>query len=510
MESEIQNLLDALPFSVQLIDSNHRILVVNETLKQILGMNEDQLIGAHCSVVIHGLNAPVDDCPLEEALEKGETVERELFDSKNARWINASAYPTSIVTIDGMPTFLHFLRDTTDAKNTAMELSRSLEHHKALCCLLQNLQNCQNCVQIVDTLIDQILSLSWLGMAATAVGFLLKGGNLEIVAHRNVSPELLGKCMHLAPGECLCGKAAQYGHPIICSSNDSDHSIKYAGMSEHAHAVLPIRHKGNTIGVLTLYLNPGDTMDDFRRGFLEAATAAAGAALDAQLAREQVLEAQGKCLAHIISSQEDERKRVALDLHDKLCQSLSAILLELQTSHYQKGATGFDLPGIELHLRELIDQVRQMAGQLRPAILDDFGLESALARKSKELASLKEIPIDFQCFSSYQEKHRLPPTIEASLYRVAMEAILNAISHSAASHISVVLLLQLNKAILLIEDDGCGFDYHATRKNIDRCKGLIEMEERMVLLGGKLEIESSPKGGTTVRAEVPVKTKPQA
>ena len=508
-ELEIRNIIDAFPFGAQLIDSDRKIVTVNETLKQTLGMEEDQLIGAHCSVVIHGLNVPTTDCPLEEALEKRKTIERELFDSKSGRWINASVYPTSIVTTDGMPTYLHFLRDITEVKNTAAELSRSLEHHKALCDLLQNLQNCRNCTEILDTLIDQVLSLSWLGMAATAVGFVLNGKYLELRTHRNVSPELLIKCRRMAPGECLCGKAAEFNRLIIASSNSHDHSIKYKGMAEHQHAVFPISHKGNVLGVLTLYLNPGDTMDDFRLGFLEAATAATGAALEGQLAREQVIQTQEKYLAHIISSQEAERKRVAGDLHDELCQSLSAILLEL---HSNGSHNTFPQPvqyDIESHVRALIDQVRRMAGQLRPAILDDFGLESALTRKIEEISSLKGIPIDFQRVPSIPNEYRLPPAVEVGLYRVAMEALINAVTHSDASHISVILLWQQNTVTLLVEDDGCGFDYSTVRKDMDRCDGLIEMEERMIALGGKLQIESDHQKGTTVRAEVSLETIPQ-
>jgi PAS domain S-box-containing protein len=508
-ELEIRNIIDAFPFSAQLIDSDRKIVAVNETLKQALGMEEDQLIGAHCSVVIHGLNIPATDCPLEEALEKRKTIEREFFDSKNRRWINASFYPTSIVTIDGMTTYLHFLRDITEAKNTAAELSRSLEHHKALCDLLQNLQNCQNRTQILDTLIDQVLSLSWLGMAATAVGFVLNGKYLELRTYRNISPELLIKCRLLAPGECLCGKAAESNRLVICSSNSHDHNIKYKGMAEHQHAVFPISHKGNVLGVLTLYLNPGDTVDGFRLGFLEAATAAAGAALEGQLAREQVIQTQEKYLAHIISSQEAERKRVAGDLHDELCQSLSAILLQL---HSNGPHNTFPQPvrhDIESQVRDLIDQVRSMAGQLRPAILDDFGLESALTRKIEEISSLKGIPIDFQSVPSTPKEYRLPPAVEVGLYRVAMEALINAVTHTEASHISVILLWQQNTVTLLVEDDGCGFDYSTVRKDMDRCDGLIEMEERMIALGGKLQIESDHQKGTTVRAEVPLETIPQ-
>ena len=509
IDAGIQNLLDALPFSVQLIDSDHKIVAVNKVLKQKLGMDGNQLIGAHCTVVMHGLKTPVTDCPLEESLEKGESIERELFNSENARWINASVYPTPIVTGDGLPVYLHFLRDITEVKNTAAELSKNLEHHKALCDLLQNLQNCRNSTQILDTLIDQVLSLSWLGMAATAVGFLLNGTHLELVTHRNVSPDLLKKCRRLAPGECLCGKAAETGLPVVCSSSSHDHSIQYEDMDEHQHAVLPIRHMGNMLGVLTLYLDTEDALDDFRLGFLEAATSAAGAALDAQMAREQALQAQEKCLAQIISSQEDERKRVAGDLHDKLCQSLSAILLELQSNRSRDAAGQSVQSGIESRIRDLIDQVRQMAGQLRPAILDDFGLESALARKIKEISNLKNLSIDYQCVPPIPKKSRLPIAVEVGLYRVAMEALLNAVTHASASHISVILMWQQNKATLLIEDDGCGFNYPAIRKDLDRCRGLIEIEERMNMLGGRLQVESVRQKGTTVRAEVPVGTAPE-
>lgn len=509
IDTGIQNLINTLPFSVQLIDSDHKILAVNEVLKQSLGMEEDQLIGEHCTVVIHGLKVPPADCPLEEALEKRKPIERELYNSENGKWISASVYPTPILTIEGKPTYLHFLRDITEVKNTAAELARNLEHNKAFCDLLLNLQHCECCVQILDTLIDQVLSLSWLGMAATAVGFLLQDKHLELITHRNVSPYLLTRCRRLAPGECLCGKAAVEGRTIVCSSSSSDHIIEYEGMTEHQHVVLPIRHKGNIIGILTLYLNPRDAIDDFRLGFLDAATAAAGAALEAQLAREQARQAQEKCLAHIIYSQEDERKRVANDLHDKLCQSLSAILIEIQSNRSGNTAMQSSQSGVESQIRDLIDQVRQMAGQLRPSILDDFGLESALARKIEEISSLREIPIDFQCVHSSQEKHRLPSMVEAGLYRVAMEALLNAITHAAASHISVILMHQLDKTTLLIEDDGSGFDVFAVRENMDLCRGLIEMEERMIVLGGKLQVESIPGRGTTIRAELPPATQSQ-
>jgi PAS domain S-box-containing protein len=507
IEPEVGYILDALPFGAFLVDADRQILAVNEALKRECGIDGSELIGAYCPILVHQKDDPVAECPLEEALETGKSAEKEIFDNGNARWIHASAYPTSLVTAGGKSVYLHFVRDITEVKSTAARLSNSLEHHRALCNLLQDLQHCRNCRQIMETLIDQVISLSWLGMASTAVGFLSDGNDLEMIVHRNVAPALKERCRRLHLGECLCGKAAEKGRTTICPSKSDDHDIEYEGMMEHQHVVLPIKHKDQTLGVLTLYMNAGDDqIDDFRIGFLEAAAAAAGAALDAQLAREEVVRTQGKYIAQAISSREDERKRVAYDLHDQLGQSLSAILLEMQSNAFRGAGDKSVQHSLETRMRELIDQVRQLAGQLRPAILDDYGLESALTRKIKEISGLRGIAIDYQSTPSVGKKERLPAAVEVSLYRVALEAIDNAVSHSAASHISVVLLWQEEKVTLLVEDDGRGFDYRAVRKNMDHCTGLIEMEERMHVLGGTLHIESASEKGTTVRAEVPAES----
>jgi len=148
-----------------------------------------------------------------------------------------------------------------------------------------------------------------------------------------------------------------------------------------------------------------------------------------------------------------------------------------------------------------------MAKQLRPTILDDYGLELALGRYIQELASAQEkLVIDYQYGYLPQREKRLPAPIEISLCRVALEALNNIISHASASRASVVILWQQSQILLLIEDNGCGFDYAAVRKNVDRCLGLIDMEERIAPLGGTLRIMSTRNKGTTVRVAVPIET----
>ena len=504
-DMKLQHVLDAMPFWVLLVDSSHNIIAVNRAAKQEFGLGLGQMNVTQCPLILNDNASRPAECPLVEASQRGESVERDVFDSEHDRWLRLSVYPTPMVTIQGQKVYLHLASDITQSKRTADSLSRSLEHHTALCKLLQDLQYCQGSMQILEVLIDEITSLSWLGVSTTAVGFLLKDQYLEMSAYRNLTPKQLRRCRRLELGECLCGKAAQTGQPIVCSSNNSEHNIRFDSMAEHRHVILPISYEDRVLGVLTLYFKAGDELDNSRLDFLKAATAAAGAALAEQLAREAARRIREKSVAKIISGQEDERKRIAAELHDQVCQSLSAVLMDVQSHGLQNESIREMAQECSARIRSLIDEVREMAMRLRPTILDDYGLESALSRHIEELSILHKDPqIDFQFVSPQNQELRLPSQIETCLYRVAREALANIVSHAEASRASVILLKRSTKVLLLIEDDGRGFDYSVMRKDIDRCLGLIDMEERVLLLGGTLKIESTPQKGTTIRAEIPL------
>jgi PAS domain S-box-containing protein len=506
IETTLQPILNALPFYVLLVDSDHMVVAANNAVQRDLGLDPAELIGSHCPVAVHGCLEPVAACPLSKALETGEPVEQELFDAHSSRWLQSSVFPTELTSAESRQIFLHFARDITEFKKNETELSRSLEHHRALCDLLQKLQYCQSSAQMMEVLIDVVISLSWLGMSATAVGFLAGENSLEMKVQRNLTPEQIECCHSLKLGECLCGKVAESGSKLICNSSASLHTIQYDGMIQHNHAVLPIIQEGRVLGVFNLYLNPGDELDDFRIRFLETAAAATAAAMIGQLAQEEARKTQEKCISQLISSQEDERKRVAQDLQEHVCQSLSAFLLEVQLQTGENKNLKHIRNICEIRIKSLIDEIRQMAGQLRPTILDDYGLDSALSRLLKELSTHTELTIDYQFVSSPEHEERLPGPVEVCLYRLAIEAVNNVLVHAGASRISVVVVRQQEKVMLLIEDDGCGFDYPAIRKNVDRCPGLIGMEKRLALLGGVLKIESVPKKGTVVRAEIALDT----
>jgi signal transduction histidine kinase len=141
-----------------------------------------------------------------------------------------------------------------------------------------------------------------------------------------------------------------------------------------------------------------------------------------------------------------------------------------------------------------------LAWELRPASIDEFGLVVALENFAREFSRHFKIPVGF--LSRKLKKGRLVPEIEINLYRIAQEALNNIAKHAQATNVSVLLEKPDKNIVLIVEDDGVGFD---PKKKANRSKGLglIGMSERAALVGGTVEIESAKGSGTTIYASVP-------
>ncbi|MFQ5613276.1 MAG: histidine kinase [Anaerolineae bacterium] len=211
--------------------------------------------------------------------------------------------------------------------------------------------------------------------------------------------------------------------------------------------------------------------------------------------------ARSRLLAQLINAQEEERQRIARELHDGVGQALTSLMVGLKVLNQLDGREAIAAKTAELRrvAGETLEDVRLISRQLRPSVLDDLGLAAALERYSSEFASrYPGLAVDLHC----DLPHRLPLPVETSLYRIVQEAMTNAARHSRASTLSVLLFVRNGRVQAIIEDDGRGFDPAATRRLQDSV-GLHSMAERAELLGGKLEIESSPEG-TTVYVEAPI------
>lgn len=189
--------------------------------------------------------------------------------------------------------------------------------------------------------------------------------------------------------------------------------------------------------------------------------------------------------------QEDERRRLARELHDELGQVLTALI------HRLDGLSGADRDECMSLARQALDDVRELSRLLRPAVLDDLGLVAALnwlGRRTRENTRLEVV------VKAPDSLDRLDPDTETLLFRVAQEAVTNAVKHAAAGRVEIRLDRVGNQLELRIRDDGRGFDPASLEKDDDRGVGLAGMQDRVGLFGGRLVISSEPGHGTTVSA----------
>jgi signal transduction histidine kinase len=211
-----------------------------------------------------------------------------------------------------------------------------------------------------------------------------------------------------------------------------------------------------------------------------------------------------RLLAQAFSAQENERRRIARDLHDSLGQSLTSLMVGLRVIEESSTDAEVKQQARELRRigRETHDDVRRLARGLRPSVLDDVGLVPALDRFLQELGSSHQIEATLD--SSCQEQARLPENVETSVFRIVQEAATNAVRHGKAKHLRVKLECDSNDLHIDIEDDGCGFDV-ASSLNSNRVNspfGLLSIHERACSLGGEALISSKPGLGTHIQVHI--------
>ncbi|MBI4025686.1 MAG: sensor histidine kinase [Verrucomicrobia bacterium] len=214
-------------------------------------------------------------------------------------------------------------------------------------------------------------------------------------------------------------------------------------------------------------------------------------------------------IGKVISAQEEERARIARDLHDQTGQSLTSLILglkALESGCDQCAKAGGHLNHLIALASQTLEEIHEMAVTLRPNVLDDLGLVTAIQRQVEVCRKRFQVEVDFQTIG-FTEKQRLPRDAEVALYRVLQEAITNAVRHARASSVNILLQQRNGTLLAVIEDDGRGFDAAHWRENCLREErlGLFGMEERVTLLGGKFTVESgNGRSGAAIFIEVPV------
>jgi signal transduction histidine kinase len=268
-------------------------------------------------------------------------------------------------------------------------------------------------------------------------------------------------------------------------------------MAARAGLFVPLIVRDRAIGVIVAQdkqqLDPRFTDEDVRIAEAFAERAAVAIDLSERVATD--------ALRRVVAGQELERQRLARELHDETGQALTSILLGLK--NMEEAKSDDDVRRSVLELRELVvstlHDVRRLAVELRPKALDDFGLVPALARLAETFA--EQTNVDVQVEAALGDS-RLPGEAETALYRIVQEALTNVIKHANARMVSVVLTRKGEAVVVVIEDDGRGFD---PKTDHVEGLGLLGMRERIALVGGRLSVESAPDRGTTLAVEVPLR-----
>jgi signal transduction histidine kinase len=226
--------------------------------------------------------------------------------------------------------------------------------------------------------------------------------------------------------------------------------------------------------------------------------------------RERAEELRNRLIQQAVTAQEEERRRIARELHDEAGQSLTALLVGLRT--IEESQTIAEAAELAQRLRTIaaqtLDEVGRLSRGLHPSILDEVGLPTALTRYVQEFAHVHGVAVDVR-IEGLDAEH-LPPLLQTTVYRVLQEALTNVARHAGARNVSVRLVRDEAAVELRVQDDGAGFDPAAPVEAApgdrgDRHLGLQVMRERAALLGGSVRVESGAGAGTAITAHFPVR-----
>ncbi len=331
-----------------------------------------------------------------------------------------------------------------------------------------------------------------------------RGEELEVAAGAGEIPAgLIGRCLPLTDtvaAHAIRTKRVQRLDEELNRARFEEHGLGQVGIDARGGIAVPLIFRGHSHGVLLAVdrLEDGPSFSAEDERLLESfATSAATAVATAQsVAAERQRQR--------VAAAEGERHRWARELHDDTLQSLSALRFGLSAARRSGREGGLDqavAQAIE-QIEESIANLRALITDLRPAALDELGIEAAIeALAERNVRHGLEVDVSIElAHEQGSEPQRMSSELESALYRITQEALTNAAKHGKASRAVVEIREQSGEIRLLVRDDGSGFDPKAKSEGF----GLLGMHERVALLGGELGVESSLDGGTTIRAQMPM------
>jgi len=362
--------------------------------------------------------------------------------------------------------------------------------------------------------LDNILKI----MKGTIGGILLVDEQTQTLSyhiHQGLSATYVEK-MRLSLGEGIAGRVVQSGKAILLEDISIDSRVAHPDLVSaeglKAFICVPIRAKDNVLGVINVASRRAHRFSRKDLHLLYSIGDQLGVAIQQARLYERLRKAREryrKLTRQILVAQEDERKRLARELHDETSQTLSGLTLQLQALAEMAEKSSVDteliakLKKVQSLAVQVHTEIRRLMADLRPSLLDTLGLVPAI----RQLADTRLRPLNINVsVETIGTERRLDPEVETGLFRVAQGSIGNVIEHSKAKNATIAVEYQDSELVLRITDDGQGFDVSAITdvEESGRGRGLFSMRERIILLGGTASVESKIGQGTTVWARVPI------
>ncbi len=519
----LQAIIDSLEDELIVVDKDYHIVQANQAVLSRHRKRREEVIGQYCYDVSHGLaelcRPPRHECPLKVTWETGKPARAThihvyyVKGEKKQRYLDIIASPIrdsqgNVIAVTEL------MRDVTEAKKLELEIAAVQRNLLALNAIAGVLSQSLDLDNVLNSALDKTLEI----MKASTGGILLPDEEKQTLyyrVHRGLSTKYAQEvCYRL--GEGIAGRIAQTGESILSEDISVDPRVAHPDLiikeGLRAFAGVPLLSKGRILGVINIASHEAHKFSPEDIQLLEnIAVQIAIAVENTKLHREvqQKDEIRGELLREILSIQEEERKRIARELHDETSQTLASLAASLEAMN------GMLPPGtdkIKTRLRKAqslsisaLDEMHKLIYELRPTLLDDLGLVAATRWLADNNLGADEVKVDFKVRG---RERRLPPQIEITLFRVIQEAISNIVKHAHARNVAISLYFKKSVIITHIGDDGRGFDVKEAIRSKDRPRGLglLGMKERVALVNGILSIRSHPDGdGTKIEIEIPLK-----
>jgi len=455
-------------------------------------------------------------------------VEQRAMTKDGWRWLGWM--DTAVLDENGHVTAIIGLgRDITKRKRAEAEIvraSEALQERNRQLALLNQASRAINASLDSEQVLATVLAAVQRIMDVTGCSiWLLDPATGELVCQHATGPQQeIVRGSRLAPGQGLAGWVASRGESAIVADARADERHfkgvdQRTGLGLRSILTVPLQTwsggraiEARVSGVIQAVDTESDHFDETSQQLLEALATTAAVAVNNAVLFEEVQRSQERLQAlsqRLVDAQETERRRVARELHDVIGQALTAVKINLQATQRLIPAT----PGtrVEQGLESIIDnvehtlqQVRDLSVDLRPSLLDDLGLAPALRWYLDRQA--QRVGFSAQFVAAPALERRLPPHLEIACFRIVQEALTNVARHAQAQRVKVELRERDGELTLRIADDGGGFDVERALRNTAHgaSLGLLSMQERATLVGGQIEIESSPAQGTAITVRLPL------